>query len=209
MGDVHIRFEREKLDGIVAVGSYLLDVIKRFGIKLHGDCITGTALHECEVIITKGSEFLSPLTLTEMEHFGADGRKNQMRLACQAKIEHPGEIVVMTKEKKEEPKVETKSDEYRKEFSDLPLEKKIADLVQLEAIALGETFSYVVNSPFKVFEKIGDVMAEFGMKLEKEAKKAGRPPEPEAEASAEKDGAPKAKKRPTGKRTTNRKTGDQ
>ena len=49
--------------------------------------------------------------------------------------------------------------------------------MQLEAIALGETFAFVINSPFKVFEKIGDVMAEFGFKKEEDQKRRARPAE--------------------------------
>jgi hypothetical protein len=61
-------------------------------------------------------------------------------------MEDPGEVVVMTKAK-EKPATESqeKNDDsneaYRKEFAELPLEKKIANLVQLESIALGETVS--------------------------------------------------------------------
>ena len=89
----------------------------------------------------------------------------------------------MTKEHKKEPKTETQGEQYRKEFTELPLEQKLAELVKLEAIAMGETFSFILNSPFKVFEKIGDVMADFGMKLETKAKKAQRPSEHTAETS--------------------------
>ena len=51
----------------------------------------------------------------------------------------------------------------------------------MEAVTFGETVAYVVNSPMKVVEKVGDVIAEFGMKLEREAKKASRPKEPVTE----------------------------
>ena len=79
------------------------------------------------------------------------------------------------------------------EFEALPLEKKIARLFKMEAITLGETFSYVVNSPMKVIEKVGDVIAEFGMKIENEAKKATRPAEPATAPKAEKAADPKQK----------------
>jgi ferredoxin len=180
MSDVEIKFEREGLDGIIPVGTYVGDAMRRFGIQGVGPCDARGSLHECIVEIVRGDDLLSPLTSIESEYFEAEGLKSSQRLACQAKIERPGEIVVMTQEKKkeEEPKAEeTTSDEYRKEFTELPLEKKIADLVRLEAITLGETFSFIFNSPMKVFAKVGDVMAEFGMKLETEAKRAQRPAE--------------------------------
>jgi hypothetical protein len=119
------------------------------------------------------------MTVDETEYFNVVGGNAAQRLACHARIEREGEIVVMTKEQKqEEPKSsENESDQYRKQFAELPLDKKITELVKLEALALGETVSYIVNSPFAIFEKVGDIMADFGMKLEKNAKQAQRPTE--------------------------------
>ncbi len=192
MTEAEIRFEREDRDGIVAAGSYLIDAMKRLGIRLDGECSPEDGFHFCSVQITKGEENLSQLTGIETEHFSQTGRRTNERLACQVKIEKPGEIVVMTQEKKEETKKDdTKSEQYKKEFVDMPLEKKIASLVQLEAITLGETFSFIINSPFKILEKVGDVMAEFGMNLEKKAKEASRPAEHKKEGSA--DAKPRSK----------------
>jgi hypothetical protein len=82
----------------------------------------------------------------------------------------------MTNEKKEEPKkTDAAKDPLKAEFDALPLDQKIAALMRMEAVTLSETFAYVVNSPMKVVEKVGDVMAEFGMRLEQEARKATRP----------------------------------
>ena len=94
----------------------------------------------------------------------------------------------MTKEKVKEEAPETestedKNEQYRKEFAELPLEKKIANLVQLETIALGETVSFIFNSPFKVADKIMDVMAEFGFKKEEREKNSARPEEHKAKES--------------------------
>jgi hypothetical protein len=81
----------------------------------------------------------------------------------------------------------------------LPLEKKVANLMELEVITLSETLSFVINSPFKIFEKAMDVMAEFGLKLDQEAKKAKRPAE-HGEA-AETEEKPKKKRGGKGKAT--------
>jgi ferredoxin len=179
MPDVDIKLEREGLEGIIPVGTYLADAMRRIGAREVEVCDIASKEHGCVVEVKSGRDLLSPLTAIESEHLDAERQNSGDRLACQAKIERPGEIVVMTKEKKKEEaeSTETNSEEYRKEFTEMPLEKKIADLMRLEAITLGETFSFIVNSPFKIFEKVGDVMAEFGLKLEKEAKKAQRPPE--------------------------------
>ena len=50
-------------------------------------------------------------------------------------------------EEAEKEKEKKKDEEFRKEFDELPLEKKIAALVELETVALGETFSFMINSP--------------------------------------------------------------
>ena len=42
---------------------------------------------------------------------------------------------------------------------------------------MGETISFILNSPYKVIEKIGDVMADLGRKMDSEQKKASRPSE--------------------------------
>jgi len=177
MGETEIKFERENRDGIIPVGTYLFDAARRLGIEVDCERTGGSDL--CAMEITSGRELLSDLTKAETGQLSEERRKNGERLACQAKIAKAGEISIMTKEKVKDEKEleEEKKQEYRKEFEQLPLEKKIASLVELEAIALGETISFVFNSPFMIFEKAMDVLAEFGLKLEKDAKEATRPNE--------------------------------
>ena len=185
MSDVFIRFEREGLDGVVAVGSYLSDVFRRFGVRSDDECKRADGVHACEVTITEGADHLSDLTDAETEHFAVNGRRSNRRLACEAKIIEPGEVTIMTDEKKDAPKTEApKKDKFQEEFDALPLDKKITQLMRMEVVTLGETFSYVVNQPLRVIEKVGDVIADFGMKLEAEAKKAARPKEHKSKAKA-------------------------
>jgi hypothetical protein len=124
------------------------------------------------------------LTKVETEYFAKNRRGSNERLACQARITKAGEVVIMTQKKKEKAAEgapgEDANEKYRKEFSELPFEQKISNLVQLEAIALGETFSYVLNSPFIAFDKIMDVMADFGLKKEAGERSASRPAEHKA-----------------------------
>ena len=109
----------------------------------------------------------------------------------------------MTEQKKEgTKKTETPKDQFQAEFEALPLEKKFASLLRMEAVTLSETFAFVVDSPMKVVEKVGDVIMEFGTKLENEMKKATRPSDPRTDQSTGKKTAPKAKSRPT-KSTSN------
>ncbi len=198
MVEVEVRFERENLEGVVPVGTYLIDAAKRFGVRFDEACVPESDLHFCSLVVSSGTELLSPETKAETEYFAANGRSGSERLACQVKIEKPGEVVIMTKEKAaKEPAVESAVDsdaneQYRKEFSEMPLEKQIANLVHLETIALGETVSFIINSPFKIADKVMDVMAEFGFRKEEQQKQAVRPDEHKTEAG---DPAPSKRKK--------------
>lgn len=196
MEEVEIRFD-EGRDGIVPVGTYLSDAASRMGAASI-DC-SETDEHECKFRVTQGSDLLSEPTTAEKEVLSNDELKRGYRLACYATIDKPGVINAMVEKKKEtetqDKETENREEAYRKEFTELPLEKKIANLVQLEAIALGETFAFVINSPFKVFEKIGDVMAEFGFKKEEEQKRRARP---SGSANGKKNSHAGARKDPAG-----------
>ena len=197
MAEVEVKFERENREGVVAVGTYVIDAAKRFGIHFDDICVRESEEHHCSVVISSGINLLSPLTNTEKEYFKKNGRKTNERLACQAKIEKAGEVVIMTKKKAKDAAEQAKSDadrneEYKKEFTDMPLEKKIASLVQLESIALGETVSFIINSPFKIADKVLDVMAEFGFKKEEQEREAARPAEHKENGNA-KDTKPESK----------------
>ena len=195
MEEVELKFEREDRSGLIAAGTYLFDAARRFGIEVEADCGRTGACDSCAMRIVGGEEFLTEPTLAELTELNGERRENGERLSCQTKIEKAGEVVVMTNEKAktEEKKVEEKTEEYRKQFEELPLEKKVASLLELEAIALGETVSFVLNSPYQIFGKIMDVMAEFGLKMETDAKKAKRPGE-HTMAAAETDTANTKKK---------------
>ena len=180
MQDAEIRFE-EGREGIIPVGSYLIDAAKRLGALDEANCVE-TGEHCCKFEISEGSDLLSEITDEERQLLTDDERKKRWRVGCYAKIEKPGVIVAMANKRKEteaekEAKEEVRNEAYRKEFTELPLEKKIANLAHLEAIALSETLAFVINSPFKVFEKIGDVLAEFGFQKEADEKKRSRPTE--------------------------------
>jgi ferredoxin len=201
MQEAEIKFERENREGLVAVGTYIVDAAKRFGVRFEDVCVPDADVHYCSLVIKSGMDLLSQMTKAETEHFAKGVRKPNERLACQVKIEKAGEIVIMTEEKAQDSAPEAEktvadtSEEYKKAFEEMPLEKKIANLVQLETIALGETVSFILNSPFKIADKVMDVMAEFGFKKEERQKEAARPAEHKAEAE---NGNSKAKtKKPT------------
>lgn len=64
------------------------------------------------------------------------------------------------------------NERFQAEFETLPLEEKFARLFKMEAVTLSETLAYVVNSPMKVVEKVGDIIVDIGKKIEEEARKA-------------------------------------
>lgn len=198
MNEAEVVFENEGLEGVVPVGTYLSDAAKRIGVR-EGFCEIAdiqAGSHQCAVEVKNGSDNLSSRTDAELELLPEDMRKNGHRLACFARIESNGEIVIMTQKKKEEakPGEAVPTEEYKKTFADLPLEKKLSNLVELEVMALSETFSFVINSPYKVADKFMDVLAEFGLKKEADEKQAARPAEKSEDKS--KDEKAKTRKKP-------------
>lgn len=183
MGEAEIRFEREKLEGLIPVGTYLSNAAGRFGIRFKEECRPPEGFHACEVEVTMGEGLLSEPTTAENVYFEEHGPRDHRRLACQARIEKSGEVTVMTMagettdNKTEGEERDKRTDDFRKEFTELPLEKKIASLVRLEAIALSETISFVFNSPYLVFDKMLDVLAEFGLRKEESERNSSRPQE--------------------------------
>lgn len=219
MAEAEVKFEREERDGIIPVGTYIYDAAARLGIEISEECERHGENDSCAVTIKKGAELLSEPTKAEIEHLSGKRRKDGERLACQAKIEKSGEVVVMTKEKvvEEKPEAEEKTEEFRKEFEKMPLEKKVASLLELEMIALGETVSFIFNSPSEVVSKVMDVMAQFGRKKEDASKEATRPEEhktedenKDAEIPVKKTSSKKAEetaaKKPAAKKTTQKTT---
>jgi ferredoxin len=191
--EADIRFEPEGRHGLAAEGSYLLATANRFGIFFEAECDLDEHQHFCAVRILQGGELLSAPTQEELDNLSEEARVKGERLACQTRIERAGELVLEIMEKETAVKDDTvlqeeKFQEFRKDFSDLPLQKKVGELMQLEAITLGETFSFMLNLPFTIGDQIMGVMAGFGKEMDKAAKESKRPaehtPEP-AEGSVE------------------------
>lgn len=181
MSEVILKIETEDREGVLAVGSYLIDAAGRLGIRIEDDPAANGGRHSCGIIVKTGANLLSDLTQKEQDQFSAHGRRTDERLACQTKLIKTGEVVIMTDDKKTEASKEETDEHskahFRKEFEEMPLERKIASLLELEFIAFGETVKFVFDSPYKIFDKVLDVMAEFGLKKDEEARKASRPKE--------------------------------
>lgn len=181
---VDIKFEIEnggERSGVVAENTYLWDAAKRLGVFLDAECDGQGKCDTCAVTVKHGAEHLSTPTSAEMHHLTDERRKNGERLACQTRIQHSGEIIIMVKEKVTEKAEEPKEINWRKDFQELPFEKKFATLVELEAVALGETINFVANLPFTLSNKVIDVLAGFGWQIDKKARESRRPGEHRSE----------------------------
>ena len=180
---IEIKFEVEnqpERSGVVPEGTYLWDAAKRLGVHLKAECDGRGACDTCAVTILKGREMLSTATSAEMQHLTDERRANGERLACQTRIERNGELTVMVKKQEveeEETKQSSEPRDFRKEFQELPFEKKFATLVQIEAVALSETLNYVSNLPSYVAGKIMDVIGAFGKQMDEQKRAEKRPDE--------------------------------
>jgi len=175
---VDIKFEPDGRNGVIAEGSYLWDAAKRLGVRLPAECEGRGTCDTCAVVVVEGATLLSPLTQAEREHLSAERRAIGERLACQTKVERAGELVLrpVPVAEREETTEETVK-EFRKEFKELPLEKKIATLVELEAVTLFQTLGALTNLPSTIGEKVMDLMAGFGRNLSAREREAHRPAE--------------------------------
>lgn len=175
---VDITFEPDNRNGVIAEGSYLWDAAKRLGVRLPAECEGRGDCDTCAVVIITGAALLSPVTQAEREHLSAERLAIGERLACQVKVERAGELVLrpVPIAEREETTEETVK-EFRKEFKELPLEKKIATLVELEAVTLFQTLGALTSLPSTIGEKVMDLMAGFGRSLSKREREARRPAE--------------------------------
>jgi hypothetical protein len=56
----------------------------------------------------------------------------------------------------------------QEKFESLPLNEKLSSLFNMEVATISEAVNYVINDPMKVVEKLGDMITDFGTKVEKE-----------------------------------------
>ncbi|HEX2269086.1 MAG TPA: 2Fe-2S iron-sulfur cluster-binding protein [Pyrinomonadaceae bacterium] len=145
---VSITFEPSGLSGVVAPGTYLIDAARRMGISLGAGCTIGKAeCPACLVSIKAGADLLSAPSAAEQRLLSEEQLDQSLRLACQVKLEHPGEVVVMATARKPSGTTRDAKSEVRKDFGALPLNQKIATLLQLEAITMSEAFDSAIEKP--------------------------------------------------------------
>jgi len=157
---VSITFEPSGIQGLVAEGSYLIDAAHRIGVSLGAGCTAGKGeCPACLISVKTGSHLLSAPSNAEEKQLGEVLLNDSHRLACQVKIENPGDLVVSisTRTARAASGVNIES-ELTKKFGDLPLTKKIATLLQLEAITMSEALDSAIEKPFSLGSKAFDTI---------------------------------------------------
>jgi ferredoxin len=181
---VNIKFEPEDRSGIIAEGTYLWDAAKRLGIYLPAECQGRGECDTCAVTVLEGATLLSSLTEAERERLSPERLAAGERLACQVKVEHSGDLVLRPVPVTE--RAETSEEalrDFRKEFREMPLDKKLAALVELEAVTMMQTLNSIFGLPFTVGEKVLDLMAGRGRAMSRREREAHRPTEHRATES--------------------------
>ena len=156
---VSITFEPSGINGLVAEGTYLIDAARRMGAPLGEGCTSGKGeCPSCVVSVKAGANLLSAPSLAEEQQLGAEQLDQQLRLACQVKIENHGEVVVMAATRPERSQPVDMGSELTKKFGALPLGKKLATLMQLEAITMSEAFDSAIEKPLAFGSKTFDTI---------------------------------------------------
>src|SRR5690242_8923432 len=156
---VSITFEPSGISGVVAQGTYLIDAARRMGVSLGSGCTAGKGdCPSCVVSVKTGAELLSTPSAAEEKQLGPEYLGQAYRLACQVKIENPGEVVAMVSTVQPRHAASSAEDEaeLRKKFAGLPLSKKLATLVQFEALTMSQAFDSAIEKPLAFGSKIFD-----------------------------------------------------
>src|SRR5215207_11135603 len=156
---VSITFEPSGINGVVAQGTYLIDAARRMGVPLGAGCTAGKGeCPACVVSIKAGANLLPPPSVAEEKQLGLEQLEQQsLRVACQVKLESHGDVVVMAAARPQSRPADTEIEsDLRKKFGALPLGKKLATLMQLEAITMSEAFDSAIEKPLAFGSKTFD-----------------------------------------------------
>ncbi len=179
----------ESHSGIIAEGTYLWAAAKRLGVRLPAECDGRGECDTCAVVVEEGATLLSSLTNAERERLSPERLASGERLACQAKVEHGGDLVLrpVPTTEREETTAETVAD-FRKDFKELPLSKKLRTLAEFEAVTAYQALGAIAELPFTVIEKGLDLLAGRGRKLGRIEREGQRPAEHRAATDTQADG---------------------
>jgi ferredoxin len=181
------KIDGEEHAGIVAEGTYLLDAARRLGVRLPVECGGRGECDTCAVVVEEGATLIATLTDAERTRLSPERLAAGERLACQAKVERGGDLVLRPVPATERGETtEEAGSALRREFREMPLRKKLATLAELEAVTAYQTLDRIASLPYAVIEKGLDLLAGRGRKLHQREREARRPAEHRA-ASAKPD----------------------
>jgi ferredoxin len=143
---VQIKFEPDGPSGSVVEGTTIIDAAKGLGLQIPAECEGRGECDTCAVKIVTGATLLSDLTDGERKQLSTERLAAGERLACQCNAVRMGELSLrVVGSTKGAGTAEDKTAELRKEFSALPFERKVATLMQLEAIAMSQAFDKIAD----------------------------------------------------------------
>ena len=156
---VSITFEPSGINGVVAEGTYLIDAARRMGAPIGAGCTAGKGeCPSCVVSVKAGANLLSPPSMAEEKQLGVEQLDQALRLACQVKLENHGDVVVMSAVQPQTRPAADDGADLVKRFGSLPLGKKLATLMQFEAITMSEAFDSAIEKPLAFGSKTFDAI---------------------------------------------------
>ncbi len=175
---VLVTFQPSGISGLVAEGTYLIAAARRMGVPLGSGCSGSGECPDCEVLVTMGIELLSAPTTAENKALGTAVLAGAHRLACQVMIERTGELVVKTASPKDQSNADSnQQSDLRKQFSELSLDKKIAMLLQFEAVTMSEAFDAAMEKPLALGTRALDAIARRAKSTRDQERQQKQPPE--------------------------------
>jgi ferredoxin len=175
---VNVEFAPEGQHGVVAEGTYLWDTAKRLGVRLPAECEGRGECDTCAVVVKEGATLLSSLTDAERARLSPERLAAGQRLACQAKVERAGSVVLQPVPQPErEPTTEETTKDIRTDFRDMTLQQKFATLAELEIIAAAQTFRAIADLSLSALGKGLDAVVGAGRARAARQRASHRPPE--------------------------------
>ena len=180
---VNVEFAPEGQHGVVAEGTYLWDAAKRLGVRLPAECEGRGECDTCAVVVKEGATLLSSLTNAERVRLSPERLATGQRLACQAKVERAGMLVLqpVPQPEREQTTEETTKD-IRTDFRDMTLQQKFATLAELEIIAAAQTFRAIADLSLSALGKGLDAVVGAGRARAQRQRASHRPPEHDGSA---------------------------
>jgi ferredoxin len=188
---VNVEFVPDGAHGYVAEGTYVWDAAKRLGLRLPAECKGRGECDTCAVTVEEGAGLLSDLTDAERLRLSPERLAAGERLACQTKIERAGTLVLrpVPVAAREDKTVEEEKMGLREEFKQLPLNRKVATLAELEFMTAYQTFKSIGDASLAALERGLGFIVGAGRARARRQREARRPAEHKASGGAKKSSA--------------------